>query len=455
MIIFCLGLISSFIWVMMLTGVAYTILELLVPLRTTCSLNQVSLQIANSDLARKQHGETMTTQYSLGSERANDLIAKAIALQPVLRERSAAAAMNGQVSKETIADFQKAGFFKILQPAKWGGYEMDPQVFYAVQREVAKACTSTGWIMGVIAVHNWQLGLFDDKAAQDVWGKDPSTLISSSYAPVGKVSKVDGGYKISGQWGFSSGSHHCDWVFLGGVVPEEGAPFDMSNYRTFMLPRADYTVVNNWDVVGLKGTGSNDIKVVDAFVPEYRTQKLIDGFNCTSPGNAVNKAPVFKLPFGQVFVRSVCTASLGALEGALDAFLETAKTRMVGPNMQKNDPFTRQIASEVKAAIKEMVTTMNQNFEEMMECARTGKAIPVDARVLYRYDSAIVADRCAELSAKMLKASGSKGIFRGNGVLERHLDILASQAHVANNVPLYSGNLGGVMLGDANMDLNI
>jgi 3-hydroxy-9,10-secoandrosta-1,3,5(10)-triene-9,17-dione monooxygenase len=397
----------------------------------------------------------MTTEFSLGSERANDLIAKAIAMQPQLRERSAQADIDGQVSKETVKEMQEAGFFKILQPAKWGGYEMDPQVFYAVQREVAKACTSTGWIMGVIAVHNWQLGLFDDQAAQDVWKDESSVLISSSYAPVGKVEKVDGGFKISGRWGFSSGSAHCDWVFLGGVVPEPDAPFDMSNYRTFLIPREDYVVEDNWDVVGLKGTGSNDVVVKDAFVPEYRTQKLIDGFNCSSPGNAVNKAPVFKLPFGQVFVRSVCTASLGALEGALDAFVETAKTRMVGPSMMKDDPFARKIASEVKASINDMVRTMNSNFDSMMECAREGKEISVEDRVLYRYDSAIVADRCAELTAQMLKASGSKGIFRGNGVLERHLDIMASQAHVANNVPLYSANLGGTMFGGDNMDLNI
>lgn len=397
----------------------------------------------------------MTTQYSLGSDKANDLIAKAVAMQAALRERSAQAMIDGQVSKKTVQEFQDAGFFKILQPEKWGGYAMDPQVFYAVQREVAKACTSSGWIMGVIAVHNWQLGLFDDKAAQDVWGDDPRTLLSSSYAPVGKVEKVDGGFKISGQWGFSSGSAHCDWVFLGGVVPEPDAPFDMANYRTFLIPRSDYEVIDNWDVVGLKATGSNDIKVVDAFVPEYRTQKLIDGYNCESPGNAVNDAPLYRLPFGQVFVRSVCTASLGALEGALEVFVETAKTRMVGPSMMKDDPFARKIASDVKTGIREMATMMNNNFDEMMDCARSGKPIPVDDRALYRYDSAIVADRCAALCALMLKGSGSKGIFRGNGVLERYLDIVASQAHVANNVPLYSGNLGGIMFGADNMDLNI
>ena len=397
----------------------------------------------------------MTNQYSLGSPRANELIAKAEALLPTLRQRAAEAAINGRISDETIKDFQDAGFFKILQPEKWGGYAMDPQVFYTVQKVVAKACMSSGWVMGVVAVHNWQLALFDDKAAQDVWSKNPATLISSSYAPVGKVEKVDGGFKLSGQWGFSSGSAHCDWVFLGAVVPEPGAPFDMSNYRTFLVPRADYEIIQNWDVVGLKATGSNDIKVKEAFVPEYRTNKLIDGFNDENPGNAVKTAPLYRLPFGQVFVRSVCTASIGALEGALEAFIETAKTRMVGPFMMKDDPFARKIASEVKREINEMTLVMNHNFEQMMQVAASGKKIPVNDRVLYRYDSAVVADRCAALSAQMLKASGSKGIFRGNGVLERHLDILASQAHVANNVPLYSANLGGIQFGADNVDLNI
>jgi 3-hydroxy-9,10-secoandrosta-1,3,5(10)-triene-9,17-dione monooxygenase len=272
---------------------------------------------------------------------------------------------------------------------------------------------------------------------------------------VGKVTKVEGGYKLSGQWGFSSGSEHCDWVFLGAVVPEEGAPFDMRNYRTFLVPKEDYEIIDTWHVVGLQGTGSQDIKVVDAFVPEHRTHKLADGFACDNPGNAVNNAPVFRLPFGQVFVRAVCTGTLGALEGELNAFVNVAKTRQVGPAKMKDDPFARRIASEVRSAIDEMKSTMFRNFDEMMELARAGKPIPLDDRARYRYDSAIVADRCADLSAKMLKASGSKGIFLGSEVLARHLDIMASQAHVANNTNIYSNNLGGMLFGEDNVDLNM
>jgi 3-hydroxy-9,10-secoandrosta-1,3,5(10)-triene-9,17-dione monooxygenase len=397
----------------------------------------------------------MASQYSLGSPRAQQLLASAEALQPALRERAAKATELRRIPDETIQDFQDAGFFKILQPEQWGGYAMDPQVFYAVQLKIAEACMSSGWVLGVVAVHNWQLALFDNQAAVDVWSDDATTLISSSYAPVGKVEKVEGGFKLSGQWGFSSGSQHCDWVFLGAVVPEEGAPFDMKNYRTFLVPRSDYEIIDTWHVVGLQGTGSQDIKVVDAFVPEHRTHKLADGFSCQNPGNAVNDAPLFHLPFGQVFVRSVCTGSLGALEGCLQAFIEMAKKRVIGPNKMIDDPFARRLVAEVRCAIEEMKVVMYNNFDAMMALAGEGKAIPLDDRARYRYDSAAVAERCAALSARMLQAIGSKGIFLGNQVLPRHLDIMASLAHVANNTNIYSNNLGGMQFGADNVDLNM
>ena len=137
-------------------------------------------------------------QYGLDSPRAQELIAAANAMGPTLRARSAACKAAKRVPDETVADFHTAGFFKILQPEQWGGYAMDPQVFYAVGLQVARHCPSSAWILGVIAVHNWQLAVFDDQAAQDVWSEDPSVLISSSYAPVGKVKVVEGG--LSPQW---------------------------------------------------------------------------------------------------------------------------------------------------------------------------------------------------------------------------------------------------------------
>src|SRR5210317_1122959 len=120
-------------------------------------------------------------EYGMDSARAQELIAAARAMGPALTERRDGARADVRVPDETVAEFEQAGFFKILQPEQWGGYAMDPQVFYAVGVEVAKHCPSSAWILGVIAVHNWQLAVFDDQAAQDVWAEDPSVLISSSY----------------------------------------------------------------------------------------------------------------------------------------------------------------------------------------------------------------------------------------------------------------------------------
>jgi 3-hydroxy-9,10-secoandrosta-1,3,5(10)-triene-9,17-dione monooxygenase len=394
-------------------------------------------------------------QYTLQSPRAQELIDKARAMGPALHQRAAQCKADRRVPDETIADFHEAGFFKILQPEQWGGYAMDPQVFYSVGLEVARFCPSSAWILGVIAVHNWQLAVFDDRAAQDVWGDDPSVLISSSYAPVGKVKVVDGGFRLSGRWSFSSGCEHCKWVFLGAVVPTPEAPFDMSNYRTFLVPISDYEIVDNWDVVGLQGTGSHDIVVDDVFVPDYRTHRSMDGFLCDNPGNAVNDAALYHMPFMQVFVRAVCTATLGACEGALDAFVDVAKTRQVGPNKMKNDPFARQLAAEVRASIEEMKLTMIRNFDAMMDHCRAGEPIPVDDRVRYRYDSAVVADRCLALSSRMLKASGSGGIRLDSDLLGYHLDILCSQAHVANHSIPFANNMGGMMFGEENVDFAV
>ena len=146
-------------------------------------------------------GDVMN-QYGLESPRAQEMIAAARAMGPALRGRAAACKADKRVPDETVTDFHAAGFFKILQPEQWGGYAMDPQVFYAVGLEVARHCPSSAWILGVIAVHNWQLAVFDDQAAQDVWADDSSVLISSSYAPVGKVKVVDGGFRLSGRWSF-------------------------------------------------------------------------------------------------------------------------------------------------------------------------------------------------------------------------------------------------------------
>jgi 3-hydroxy-9,10-secoandrosta-1,3,5(10)-triene-9,17-dione monooxygenase len=377
------------------------------------------------------------------------LIERARALIPALKARSEAATAARCLPADTIRDLQQAGFMRVLQPQRFGGYEHDPQVFYEIQQTLAEGCMSTAWCYGVIGVHPFQLGLFDARAQQDVWGKDDSTLVSSSYQPVGKVERVEGGFRLSGRWGFSSGCDHCSWTFLGALIPaqEPGGPPEM---RTFLLPRSDYQIVHDWTVFGLQATGSHGISVDGAFVPEHRTHRAVDGFLCKNPGQAVNGTALFRLPWAQVFVRAVSTAAIGALQGALNAYLGIAQKR-VSTNTGKAtklDPFALNAAARTQSAILEMKSVLNRSFDDMMALVRAGKEIPMPDRIRYRYESSQIARRCADLCDELMPLLGGRAIYMDSPVVRYWLDINAARAHVANDPTIIGTSLGALFVGE-------
>lgn len=249
------------------------------------------------------------------------------ALLPALRERAASAERLRRLPDETFADFQNSGLFRALQPKRYGGYELDPAVFYQAVVEVGAICGSSAWILGVIGVHNWHLAILPPQAQEDVWGADDSTQLSTSLAPTGTVTRVSGGFRIAGRWSFSSGCDFCQWVVLGGIAPpaSAGAP---PQARVFLVPRRDYRIDDNWQVMGLCATGSKDIVVEDAFVPEYRTHSYEDAFHLRHPGTAINPAPLYRLPFGLIFPYGITSPAIGAAIGALAAFKEQASGRI-------------------------------------------------------------------------------------------------------------------------------
>jgi 3-hydroxy-9,10-secoandrosta-1,3,5(10)-triene-9,17-dione monooxygenase len=377
------------------------------------------------------------------------LIERARAMIPALKERADAATAARALPAETIREMQEAGFFRVLQPTRHGGYEMDPKVFYEIQMALAEGCMSTAWVYGVIGVHPFQLALFDQRAQADVWSKSDATLISSSYQPVGKVERVDGGFRLSGRWGFSSGCDHCEWAFLGALIPavEAGGPPEM---RTFLLPRSDYQIVHDWNVFGLQGTGSHGIVVDKAFVPEHRTHRAVDGFLCKNPGQAVNVGPLYRLPWAQVFVRAVSTAAIGALQGALDSYIGIASKR-VSTNTGKAtrlDPAALNAAARVQSAVLEMKSVLRRNFDEMMTTLRAGDEIPMQDRIRYRFESSQVVRRCAALCDELMPLLGGRAIYMDSPLVRYWLDINAARAHVANDPAVIGTSLGALYLGE-------
>jgi 3-hydroxy-9,10-secoandrosta-1,3,5(10)-triene-9,17-dione monooxygenase len=382
------------------------------------------------------------------------LVQRARELIPKLKERAVKTETDRKVPEETIAEMQAAGLFDVLKPKMYGGYEMDPQVFYDVQMALAEGCMSTAWIYGVIGVHNWQIALFDPKAAQDVFGKDTSTLIASTYMPKGQVTPVEGGFKFSGRWGFSSGIDHCQWVFLGGLIFTPGQP---PEYRTFLLPRSDFEVIDTWHVMGLKGTGSKDIVVKDVFVPEYRTHKASDGFMGTNPGRDTFTADLYKLPFGQIFVRAVSTAAIGGLQGALDTFLDFAKVRVGDMGNKTSEQAPAQLAAaETATAIDEMKLVLNRNFSVLQTKIRNKQPLDdIQQRLLFRHQASQTVERCAKHAYQLFSVCGGRGIFTDFPLYRYMTDIMAARGHYANNPEQFGRNFGGFLLGRENTDFFI
>lgn len=380
-----------------------------------------------------------------------ELIARARAMIPTLAERALAQTQRRGILPETIAEMQAAGFFRVLQPKRWGGYEMELGTFYDIEIALSEGDMSTGWTYGVFGAVTWFLGLIDDRLTQEVWGHDPSVLGCSSTMPAGKATAVDGGFQLSGHWRYASGCEHCEWALLGGMVRAENAAPD---WRFFVVPRRDYKTVDNWQVAGLQGTGSIDVMLDDVFVPDYRTQRLQDNFLLKGAGQAVNTASLYRVPFGQIFARGVSTAGLGALQAMLTALLDYSQNRVTraGGRATEN-PFVQLLCAETAATIDEMRTTLYRNFRTLHDYARRGETPPLELRLQYKFQSSAVIERSTLLAARIFKATGAAGLADELPFGRILADLMAARQHISNQYEYYGTNWGATMFGLENKDL--
>ena len=384
------------------------------------------------------------------------LIARARKLVPVLRERTARTEELRRVPDETIADFVEAGFYKILQPAAYGGYEMSPLTLFRIVIELAKACPSSAWCLCLITVHNWEASLMDPRAAEDLWGKDPKTRFSSSYAPFGKVTPVEGGYRLSGRWSWSSGADHCSWVILGGIVPGKGEG-GIPDVRAFLVPRPDYRVEDVWHVLGLKGTGSNDIIVEDAFVPEHRTHQFAHSFLMTDPGRAKFTSRNYKYPFGVIFAYSLSIVTIGMAEGALEAFEADMKVRLAAYDGAKamEDPFVRQRIAEADAIIRGLRMRLEANFAELDALIDAERELALDLRVRNKWDAQWIAKEAQRAVDLLFKASGARGLRLDSPMQRYFRDVHAASNHAFLNADKGALNAGFVAMGGMTSDFTL
>jgi 3-hydroxy-9,10-secoandrosta-1,3,5(10)-triene-9,17-dione monooxygenase len=373
---------------------------------------------------------------------ARALVEAARDLAPTLRERARQTELAREVPAATIADLQQAGLFRALQPQRYAGPELSPSAFYEATMELAAACGSTGWVYGVVGVHPWQIALFPEEAQDEVWADDPSTLVSSSYAPTGIIEPVEGGYRLRGRWSFSSGCAHCRWVLLGGIVVRDGIP----DHFTFLLPASDYEIDDVWHVVGLAGTGSNDIVVEDAFVPARRAQPTL------AMTGAAHASPLYRLPFASVFANAICAATIGIATGAVRAYREHTLQRVrasVGERASA-DPFSQLRLAEAAGEIDDARTQLHRNMEELLQLAEAGKTISDDLRARVRRDQVRGSRAAVRATDRVFESAGGKALFLDKPLQRAWRDVHAARVHAINDTErgllIYGAHeLGGEM----------
>lgn len=376
---------------------------------------------------------------------------------PELKTEAAVSSDERRLSDRTAKILRETGAMRLIQPARYGGLEADPRVFVEAMMLASQFDGAAGWVLGVVGVHNWHIGLYDDSVQAEVWGDDPDTWISSSYNYLGKASRVDGGFRLTGRWSFSSGCEHANWVFVGGFVyDDEGRPLEM---RHFLLPRRDYEIVDVWHVAGLSGSGSNDIKVDDAFVPDAHSMSWPDLQAHRCPGTDVNAAPLFRVPWGSMFLNAVTAPLVGMARGMLDESVAMVKQRVSGylPPGPTTGPFdakrmwpavTMAKLAEASAEIDAARLQMLDNLGDVYSYAVANEPVPLEVRARARRDQVMSAKRSTDAANSIFSLAGGRGLSLKSPIQRLWRDAQAGAHHVVNGTDQALTSYGAYLMGE-------
>jgi 3-hydroxy-9,10-secoandrosta-1,3,5(10)-triene-9,17-dione monooxygenase len=369
------------------------------------------------------------------------VIERTEALLPAIAERALQTERDRRIPQETIDEIQAAKLNRILHPNRYGGFGLDYDAFFEVSWRLSSACGSTGWVYSVASVHHWQVGLAPERAqeeyfaAGDVWS-------CSAFNPRGaNVEPLDGGWKVSGRWQYSSGCLHADWGLLGAIVPEFPAPV------LLLVPRSDFIIEDTWHVSGLRGTASNDIVINEpVFVPGHRYVPLTgpDPEAVAAHGRGSYGAPVPSLiPW------TLATPVIGMAQGALDAFEQATRTRvssfagqpvakMVGPQIR---------ISRAAAALDAVRALARQDIREVIERGGQGDPFSDEDRVRFRRDHAYAVELAYDATMMLARASGASSLFDTNPIQRFMRDAHAGAMQLIANWDEQAEAYGRVRMG--------
>jgi len=371
-----------------------------------------------------------------------EVVERARGLFPLLREQARRADDERHLTQEMVDAYAAAGLARVVVPERFGGLGLGFTSVAEIAIELGRASGSMGWVGCFWADHPQWIGLFPEQAQVDVWGDDPEARVATSFAPLGRVEAVDGGFRLSGDWPWASGVGHSDWVMLGALAP--GADGAVANHL-FLVPVSEVTVVDTWYNAGLRGSGSDNVVAEDVFVPAHRRLSMVDVREGTAPGADVNASPVFHAPLMTHAGYGMLAPAIGIARGVLEAWAETARG--------KAHSYTReQLAASLPMQLRlaqstALVDAAELTLRRCLEAVEQGEATTLEHRVRHRRDISFAMTLVTRAVDDLMQMAGA-GALRDESPIQRGWrDVRAIACHVMLNFNAAAENYGRYALG--------
>jgi len=383
---------------------------------------------------------------------AEALIDRARALIPRLRDRATDCEARREMLPETLADLLEAGLFRILQPRRFGGYEMPIGVLLAVAMEISRGCGSSGWVYSLTAGHSWWAAMYPEAGQAELYGAGGDVRFPLIVAPQGRAVPVDGGFRITGQWGYASGLSVSNWLGVNTVVPAKQKGQPPADLRVCVIPADECVVNDNWHVMGLRGTGSVQVIIDDLFVPEHRALSLAALDTGPPPGAHLHDNPLFHAPAGPIFYGEIAAVAVGIARGALDAFTERARNKPIpfqpGVTLYETAAAQRRLAQatakvdNAEAAVLGAAETYTGLINSEISA---GRSIPLADRTKLQVAMIEAVGIATQAVDILFTAGGTSAMNDGEPLQRAFRDINAIRTHYLFDMDRVSENFGRML----------
>lgn len=328
---------------------------------------------------------------------------------------------------QTVAELGKSGFTELLVPARFGGRQAPfPEILDPVRR-MAHGCVSSAWTIGFYALHNWMLALFPEEAQAEGFATRPF-LAPAPLAPTGRGLPAAGGVRLSGRWSWATGVMDANWIMVGALC----GPDDAIYPALALLPASDITVDDVWHTDGMCATGSNDVVITDAFVPEHRLVKVTDIYGGTAPGAALHDATTYRWPMVPALALLAAMPALGAAERVTDIYAQRLQERVLAYEFvkQKDKPIAQAHLGEAQVRLCALHGLLADTVAEIDATVSTGDRVSREMRARGRLSAAHIVRESKDVIALLLNASGASAHFLDNPLQRAKRDVDVLSGHV-------------------------